>query len=74
MAYNSLIATKLRLPFAGSRYWDNGYYYFQSTNAYYWSSTPYSDYAYNLYFNTSYIDPADYSFRGNGFSVRCIKN
>ncbi|MDP2091015.1 MAG: FISUMP domain-containing protein [Candidatus Gracilibacteria bacterium] len=74
MSYNSLIASKLRLPFAGNRYSSNGKYYDQSTNAGYWSSTPNSIYAYYLRFNTSLISPAYSNYRAYGFSVRCLKN
>jgi len=75
MIYNSLISTKLRLPFAGYRNRDNGYYYNQSTRAYYWSSSPSSTYSYNLNFtNDSNINPAGNKERAYGFSVRCIKN
>jgi uncharacterized protein (TIGR02145 family) len=62
------------LSFAGYRYWSNAYYYNQSTSAYYWSSTPCSNYSYSLYFIASSIYPAYNSNRGNGFSLRCIKN
>jgi uncharacterized protein (TIGR02145 family)/prepilin-type N-terminal cleavage/methylation domain-containing protein len=65
----------LRLPFAGNRDWTDGYYYNMSTVADYWSSTPYSDNAYYLYFDVSNnIFPDFDNDRGNGFSVRCLKN
>lgn len=63
----------LWLSFAGFRYRHNGCYYFQSTEASYWSSSPYS-YKFNLNFCTSSIHPGDRNYRANGFSVRCLKN
>ncbi len=65
---------KLRLPFAGYRNRNTGYYFNQSTYAYYWSSSPNTTNGYDLYFSTSYIHPANINYRAFGFSVRCIKN
>ncbi len=70
----NVLKRTLRLPFAGYRYWNNGYYNIQSTDAYYWSSTPNSINAHNLNFNTSDINPANNFYRAYGFSVRCLKN
>jgi len=67
------LSEKLNLPFAGYRSCSNGSYVFQSVGASYWSSTPYSNSAYNLYFSTNIIYPADYANRGDGFSVRLLK-
>ena len=64
----------LKLPFAGNRGWINAYYGAQSTSSYYWSSTPYSAYAYTLTFDASTIGPALNYYRGLGFSLRCLKN
>jgi uncharacterized protein (TIGR02145 family) len=74
MAYNSLIATKLRLPFAGYRNWYDGNYSNQSVEASYWSSTPNSTYAYFMFFNPSFIYPVSGNYRVYGYSVRCLKN
>lgn len=75
MAYNPLIATKLRLPFAGHRNRGIGDYAYEGTTAYYWSSTHYSFSAYDLAFNTSSgIYPANNFTRGYAFSLRCLKN
>jgi uncharacterized protein (TIGR02145 family) len=74
MWYNSLIATKLRLPFAGYRNRSTGYYNGQSSGSYYWSSSPYTTDSYHLAFNTSNIRPTSSNSRATGFSVRCIKN
>ena len=68
------LSEKLNLPFVGYRSWYNDYYNNQSVGASYWSSTPYSNLAYNLYYSTNIIYPADSSNRGDGFSVRCLKD
>jgi hypothetical protein len=72
--YNSLISSKLKLPFAGNHNHGNSYYYSQSTSAGYWSSTPYSADLYYLYFFTNSIFPANGNNIAHGFSVRCLKN
>jgi uncharacterized protein (TIGR02145 family) len=74
MSYDSRISSTLRLPFAGRRYRNTGYYYYQSSDANYWSSSPYTTYSYYLYFTTSNIRPTHSNGRAIGFSVRCIKN
>ena len=43
---------------------------------YYWSASPYpsnSYYAYSLYFNNGYVNPALYNDRSYGSSVRCVR-
>jgi hypothetical protein len=72
--YNSLFSTTLRLPFAWYRYWGNGFYGYQTTVSYYWSSTPYNNNSYNIMFNTSYIIPFDNYPRVLAFPIRCLKN
>jgi hypothetical protein len=52
MPYNSLIATTLRLPFSGYRYWEDGYYGAQSRYAIYWSSSSNLAGSDNFSFNT----------------------
>jgi hypothetical protein len=74
MAYDSRISSILRLPFAGRRYRDYGYYYYQSSIATYWSSSPNTPDSYHLFFYTSGIRPTNGFSRAYGFSVRCIKN
>ena len=40
---------------------------------YYWSSTPNgSANAYLLNFDSSYVNPSNYNYRYNGYSVRCV--
>ena len=76
MLYDPLIATKLKLPFAGMRYWNNGYYYHQSMYANYWSSTPsgVGAGAYLMWFCTYNMYPINSNNRDPSYSVRCIKN
>ncbi|MDR1756740.1 MAG: hypothetical protein LBR65_07280, partial [Culturomica sp.] len=60
------------LPAAGSRYYDGSLY---STGSYgrYWSSSPNDSFiAWNLYFDSSYVD-RNYYGRRNGGSVRCVR-
>ena len=46
----------------------------RGTSGYYWSSSLYSaDSGYNLNFNSSSVNPQDYSNRCHGFSVRAVK-
>ena len=59
------------LPAAGYR--DETKVIFSGLIGYYWSSTQYdSDYAYILYFETTYLGPQDYYYRGGGRSVRLV--
>ena len=47
-------------------------YYF-TADGYYWSSTAVSgSYAYNLYYNSGVLYPANQSSRYNGRSLRCV--
>lgn len=67
----------LKLPFAGTRYYNDSNVYFQGTGGYYWSSSPYpsnANYSYYLYFNSSSVYPQSSYYRAYGFSVRCFKN
>jgi len=69
-----LLSERLNLPFVGYRSWYNGYYNNQSADAVYWSSTTYSNLAYYLDYGTSFISTGNSSNRGDGFSVRCLKD
>ena len=60
--------------FAGYRSWNNGQYYLQGTNGYYWSSSPNSTYSYVAGFYSGGGVIAKGPNRGYGFSVRCLKN
>ncbi|MDD5769849.1 MAG: prepilin-type N-terminal cleavage/methylation domain-containing protein [Candidatus Gracilibacteria bacterium] len=75
MGYNPLIASVIKLPFAGYRNRSNGAYSSVSTTAYYWSSSPNSTTAYYFFgFNPSGIWPITNNFRVFGFGLRCVKN
>ncbi|MDR1809807.1 MAG: fibrobacter succinogenes major paralogous domain-containing protein, partial [Prevotella sp.] len=61
------------LPAAGDRNYNNGTLYGAGTYGDYWSSPQVgSYYAYHLDFGGSNAN-TDYSGRGNGFCVRCVK-
>jgi hypothetical protein len=47
---------------------------YQTSRAYYWSSSPRGTTAYNLYFEPSYIGSNSSSVRALGIWVRCFKN
>lgn len=68
------LSKELNMPFAGYRNWNNANYFYQSTYAFYWSSTPTTTVAYSLYFDTTDVYPANYGNRGDGFSLRCLKD
>jgi uncharacterized protein (TIGR02145 family) len=59
----------------GLRYFDNGNFYFQGTNGYWWSSSPSGTNAWwrNLLSGHSNVLRNDYYPR-NGFSVRCVRD
>ena len=60
---------------AGDRY-STGYFYNEGDDAYFWSSTKYSSSgAYNM--RLGYLSDngyLDYNFKGNGLSVRCLRD
>jgi len=66
--------TSLKMPFAGSRHWDNGAFDDGGSGGDYWSSSPNGTNGYFLYFNSSNINPSHSLHRAYGFSVRCFKN
>lgn len=65
----------LQLSLGGVAYnYSNGSLSYVGSLGYYWSSTVYNaSRAYNLYFDSSYVYPQDYSNKGYGFSVRLVK-
>jgi len=63
----------LKLPLAGYRYYTNGSINSIGSEADYWSSTASGVYAISLHFLSTTANTA-VDMRGNGFSVRCIKN
>ena len=70
----SLRADPLNFNLSGDYDYSSGAMGGQGSGGVYWSSTAYSSatVAYNLYFNTSYIYPQNYGYKGHGFSVRCV--
>ncbi|MFA5986975.1 MAG: FISUMP domain-containing protein, partial [Parcubacteria group bacterium] len=66
-------ASALKIPAAGARAYDTASVYFVGGNGYYWSSTPYSIYAYFVQITGTSVFPANYTNRAQGESVRCIK-
>ena len=67
----------LFLPAAGLRTNSSGELANTSSFGYYWSSSPYYggyDSAGYLYFYSGNVYPLDYSYRANGFSVRCVRD
>jgi uncharacterized protein (TIGR02145 family) len=64
----------LKLPLAGYRGYGGGGLYDQGVNGYYWSSSPASTNAYDLYFSSGGVTPASLDARAYGFSVRCLKD
>ena len=59
-------------PAAGFRYNNDGYAYYRGSRGYYWSSRPFSNYAFSLYFFSSSVLMYDY-YRAGGYSVRCVQ-
>jgi len=58
----------------GGYCYSDGSLYNQGSEAYYWSQSEYSStYEYYLRFNSSgYIYPQNYSYKSNGFTLRCV--
>ena len=61
-------------PKAGNRFSDSGSMGVLGSYGNYWSSSINGANAYNLNFNTGGVSPGNSSNRGNGFSVRCLKD
>ena len=68
------IRNTLKLPFAGSRGWNTGNYFSQSTYGCYWSSSPYTTLSSNVSFTPSGGNYVANNQRAAGFSVRCVRN
>ena len=69
-AFNSA----LKLPLAGYRDRALGSLGHQGSAGYYWSSSPFGTFAYDLGFSSGGVDPAVSDNRAYGFSVRCVKD
>ena len=67
-------ASTIWYPASGCRYYYDGSLGNVGLDGVYWSCTPYSYYAYYLYFGINGIVYPSYSFiRANGQSVRCLQ-
>jgi uncharacterized protein (TIGR02145 family) len=67
-------ASPLKLPLAGQRN-DGAGFFFAGQIGFYWSSTTGSPTAQGVYIDASTIyNDADYDSRGNGYSIRCIRD
>lgn len=65
-------SAKVFFPAAGRRS-EVGFAKYRGLNGNYWSSRPFSDLAYTLYFNGSHADMNYYYYREYGCSVRCVQ-
>lgn len=68
-----IIKNKLKLPIAGYIGWDDCTRTY-ANNWYYWSSTPYLDKAYDLWFYNGWVGAEDVNNRAIAMPVRCFKN
>lgn len=67
--------TYLKMPFAGSRNYSSADVHNQGVDGLYWSAGAYStNYAYSLYFGSSALHSQNWSYRANGYPLRCFKN
>lgn len=71
-SYSSTVA-QVFFPAAGSRYYDDGNVGSRGDYGHYWSSRPYSNNAYYLYFYSSNVFMNNTN-RANGYSVRCVQD
>lgn len=74
MSYNSLISTKLRLPFGGLRDLTEGEYDRIWEYWYYWSSSPVDVHAHFVTIHNLFMSMESYDSRAYAFNVRCLKN
>ena len=67
-------ASTIWYPASGYRVYGGGSLSNVGSRGYYWSASPYGQYAYYLYFNyNGGVNPLDFSYRANGLSVRCLQ-
>lgn len=65
---------KLEFPAVGIRYRSTGTLSDQGVRGNCWSSTQYDvEMGYNMYFISSKVSPANYTYKSGGFSVRCVQ-
>ena len=70
---NTLRGDPLKFTYAGSVYYGDGVLYNQGSSGFYWSSTVSNQVsAYNLYFDSSSVNPTYDLNRPYGLSVRCV--
>jgi uncharacterized protein (TIGR02145 family) len=72
--YAWALASPLKLPLGGFRYYNSGSLSAVGGAGFYWSSSAGSTISFDLAFNSDYIDSASSGYRATGKSVRCIKN
>ncbi|EKE28117.1 MAG: hypothetical protein ACD_3C00097G0001 [uncultured bacterium (gcode 4)] len=68
------IASTLKLPLAGYRAYSNAGFNYQGVYGYYWQASPNGTYAYDVEIGSTQVYPLISTYRGYGFSVRCLKN
>jgi hypothetical protein len=61
-------------PMVGYRDFSNGSLTNQGAYGYYWSCSVTGTNAFSPFFYSGGVNPADYNFRADGFSVRCVKD
>ena len=67
-------ASTIWYPASGYRSRNDGGLYNVGYAGNYWSVSPYSYYAYRLFFNNvGSVTPSDYGFRAFGYVVRCLQ-
>ena len=63
----------LSYAFSGTYVWGYGSLLYQDSRGYWWSTAAYNDSeAYNLYMNSSSLNPQSYYGKVGGFSLRCV--
>ncbi len=74
--HNGSMSSDLKLPTAGMRWEDGSVDYAGNEGTYWTGSIKNAQYAHDLWFHSGTLDAIDYgpSYRGRGYSVRCIKN
>jgi hypothetical protein len=71
---DTTLATTLKLPLAGYRFYSTAGYLGQGSAAYYWASSPSGPNGYYVVFSATILSPANSNGRAMGFSVRCLKD
>ena len=67
------LSKELNIPMAGFLNRSTGLYLNQSTNGFYWSSSPSTTYGFNLDFDSTYVRPTSANNRAFGFSCRLLE-